>query len=333
MKYSLAVMLTLIARPVFGQFTQLPSGTTENLNGIWMDDDSPFGVIVGNNGTILHWDGVQWNVVASNTMEHLYDVHGLSATDVVASGQNLVLHWDGLAWSQVISIANSPITPVLLTADRIWYGIPDSQFPIIGRCDRMGQGCLGIVSPVGLVLAMQQHASGDVFFMGTSGSVGRHDATLMNFSYVHEQPIGDLQSFTAAWMQLADPMIPKALKRGEDQFVAGDYLFTRRLVSNAWAPACATNFDVLSVFDFFAGGDDGGLGSVILAGCDPFLLPEPVTDAAVTSELFFFFSEEELITTHLNGLISMNRNCRPLWEMFAAQTIVSYVEAINCDGN
>ncbi len=330
----LVILLTaLIGHYVLGQFTQVPSGTSENLTGIWMDEASPFGVIVGNAGTILHWDGMDWNAVNSTTSQNLYDVHGLSATDVVASGQGLVLHWDGLSWSQVIDIPNTPITPVLLTSDRIWYGIPDSQFPIIGRCDRMGQGCLGLVSSVGLVLAMQQHISGDIFFIGTNGSVGRHDESLMNFMYVHEQPVGDLLSLTAASIQLADPVQQKAKRVGENLFIGGDSTSILLLLGGPWERECTTDFEVISVFDFFAGGDDGGAGIILLDdSCNEEALSEPVTDIAVTSELFQFYAQEQTTLTQLLGVINTRRNCRPFWEMFDVGTTLSYVDAINCDG-
>ncbi len=101
-----------------------------------MDESGDFGVIVGTSGTILHFDGMNWNPVASPTMVDLYDVHGLAADDVVASGDGVILHWDGMDWGIIQNQPSTPYTPILLTATRVWYGIPNSQFPVIGRCDR-----------------------------------------------------------------------------------------------------------------------------------------------------------------------------------------------------
>ena len=59
---------------------------------------------VGDNGTILHWDGSVWSPMASGTTNTLNSVWGTSATNVFAAGANgTILRWDGSAWSPMVS--------------------------------------------------------------------------------------------------------------------------------------------------------------------------------------------------------------------------------------
>ncbi|VAW76243.1 hypothetical protein MNBD_GAMMA15-1600 [hydrothermal vent metagenome] len=58
------------------------------------------GWIVGDNGTILRWDGASWNAFASPTTNSLFDVHCVNTADCKAVGENgTIIHWDGTAWS------------------------------------------------------------------------------------------------------------------------------------------------------------------------------------------------------------------------------------------
>ena len=170
---------------------------TENYTGIWMDPGGQFGVIVGTGGSILHYDGAMWTAVSSPTTLDLYDVHGLAPDDVVASGNGVILHWNGVQWTLIRSVPNTPFTPILLTADRIWYGIPDNQFPIIGRCDRMGQGCLGLVAETGSVLSFQEDSLGNIVYVGVLGDIYQIDDSLTQ-TPIYDHPVGQTMELTAA---------------------------------------------------------------------------------------------------------------------------------------
>jgi len=66
---------------------------------------------VGDNGTILHYDGTDWSAQSSGTTAQLFDVWGSSATDVYAVGRggNGMLHFDGTSWSSVSGIPQSSL--------------------------------------------------------------------------------------------------------------------------------------------------------------------------------------------------------------------------------
>jgi hypothetical protein len=59
---------------------------------------------VGETGTILHYDGINWSAMQSGTSAGLLGVWGSSATDVYAVGETgTMLHYDGVNWSAVES--------------------------------------------------------------------------------------------------------------------------------------------------------------------------------------------------------------------------------------
>ncbi len=68
--------LTLSGLPAFGQWTSVDSGTTNNLNGIYLLD-SGVGYAVGDGGTILKTTdaGATWNALSSGSTRTLYDVY------------------------------------------------------------------------------------------------------------------------------------------------------------------------------------------------------------------------------------------------------------------
>ena len=87
---------------------------------------------VGENGTILHWDGTAWSASASGTTSALWGVWGSGPSDVYAvgdttTGEATVLHWNGAAWSTVS-------TPADGYPNSVWGGGPDDVW-IVGFSD------------------------------------------------------------------------------------------------------------------------------------------------------------------------------------------------------
>jgi hypothetical protein len=81
----------------------MASGTTEHLTGIWGSSGTDV-FAVGTGGTILHYDGTIWSLMASGTTEHLSGIWGNSGTDVFAVGPgSTILHYDGSVWSTMSS--------------------------------------------------------------------------------------------------------------------------------------------------------------------------------------------------------------------------------------
>ena len=96
-----AIALLLVAATASAaDWAPMSSPVTENLNDVWGPaEDNVFAV--GDNGTILHFDGSDWAPMASGVTADLNAVWGRSANEVYAVGDgNTWLRFDGVAWVQ-----------------------------------------------------------------------------------------------------------------------------------------------------------------------------------------------------------------------------------------
>lgn len=81
------------------EWTVMPSGTISDLNAIW--GTSPNNIYaVGNNGVILHFDGITWTQMNSGTTGSLVSIIGFSENEIYALGFNLY-KFDGVNWTIV----------------------------------------------------------------------------------------------------------------------------------------------------------------------------------------------------------------------------------------
>ncbi|EDN70504.1 conserved hypothetical protein [Beggiatoa sp. PS] len=83
--------------------TEMLSGTTNDLFGIWGPNSSDL-FVVGNNGTMLHYDGSTWTTMNSGTEKHLYNLWGPANNNVFAVGQaGTLMHYNGSQWAPINS--------------------------------------------------------------------------------------------------------------------------------------------------------------------------------------------------------------------------------------
>ena len=82
-----------------------------NLLAIWGSSDSNV-FAVGTGGTILHYNGSDWQLMNSGTTTEFVDIWGISGSDVFAVGGSTMLHYDGSSWSQVDTGVNGYFTGV-----------------------------------------------------------------------------------------------------------------------------------------------------------------------------------------------------------------------------
>jgi photosystem II stability/assembly factor-like uncharacterized protein len=98
----------------------MPSGTTAILSDVWCSDDACYAV--GSQGTILHFDGIQWRPMTSGVTEDFQGVWGTSTNNVYAvGGGGTVLHFNGDRWAPV----NTPTIEFLRGA---WGTTPDNVY-------------------------------------------------------------------------------------------------------------------------------------------------------------------------------------------------------------
>jgi hypothetical protein len=119
----------------------VPSGTTETLRSIWVAPDPDADAFaVGDNGTILHWDGTAWTMMTSPSDPwvgfRLSGVWGWSPTNVFAVGESsMLLRYDGSAWTQVAVDALADFTDVWGSAgNNVFVVAGDRSGIIVHRC-------------------------------------------------------------------------------------------------------------------------------------------------------------------------------------------------------
>lgn len=103
-----------------------------NLGGIWgSSGDNIF--VVGEAGTILHYNGKSWSVMDSGTTVGLEAVWGSSPNDVFAVG-GIILHYDGHQWSTV----NTSVPPL----NAIWGSSSSNIFAVGYSNDKINAGSI-----------------------------------------------------------------------------------------------------------------------------------------------------------------------------------------------
>jgi len=108
----LACTLNVCQPPVCdedGWCWEYPFPQGDDLHGVWAASESDAWV-VGDHGTILHWNGVRWTSVRSGTTASLTDIWGSGPNDVwavstasersIVGDSGSVIHWDGTAWTK-----------------------------------------------------------------------------------------------------------------------------------------------------------------------------------------------------------------------------------------
>ena len=79
----------------------MAGGTIEHLHGVWGGSGTDV-FAVGDNGTVIHYDGINWSAMAGGTTRNLMDVWGSSGTDIFAVGNmGTILNYDGITWSDM----------------------------------------------------------------------------------------------------------------------------------------------------------------------------------------------------------------------------------------
>ena len=188
--------------------------TSEDLNGIAA---APTGesIVVGNNATVLRRTldtegNPTWTSLGSWADDffraELFEVAHSPATYAggeawVIAGRGGVVETDFVTTLEVDlrPESNAVFTPVLPTADEIWYGVPDlGAFPsFLHRYDRTTQTAPGIAFPVGAVLAMCQVPGGNLRFVTTDGDIEEIDDNLQ-ITTLFDQPDGQSLELNAA---------------------------------------------------------------------------------------------------------------------------------------
>lgn len=127
-------------------FAQVPSGTTENLWGVWGASPDDLWAVGGSGqkdgvATLVHYDGAVWAPVALAPFEKanvnaLFKVWGTSATNVYVVGQRgTVLHRDETGWKEELVGASDDLISVWGTDPSHVYAVGGRGNGIVSRFD------------------------------------------------------------------------------------------------------------------------------------------------------------------------------------------------------
>jgi hypothetical protein len=87
------------------------------------------GWIVGAEGTILRWDGMLWGLQVSPTTSNLNDVDFYSPTDGWSVGANgTIIRWDGINWTQVESPSRQSISAIAYSSPYELWAVGNKGF-------------------------------------------------------------------------------------------------------------------------------------------------------------------------------------------------------------
>ncbi|MBI4501255.1 MAG: hypothetical protein HY700_08855, partial [Gemmatimonadetes bacterium] len=149
----------------------MPSGTTQQLSGIWGYSPNETYVAVGSAGAMLHYSGTSWSTVSSGTSRDLYGVYGFTPTDVVAVGAGGTVVRNG-------SLVTSGTTQTLYS---VWGPSPASVFAVgaNGTILRFnGAVWSAMTSPTTQTLyGVWGTGDDNVFAVGAGGTVLRYNGT------------------------------------------------------------------------------------------------------------------------------------------------------------
>jgi hypothetical protein len=97
-----------------GQWWAMDSGTDVTLHGLW-HPSADFAVAVGDEGTVIAWDGAAWTKLVAPTSARLLAVWGSAPDDLWIGGDpdesgTVLLHYDGNAFSRAQETAGQSFT-------------------------------------------------------------------------------------------------------------------------------------------------------------------------------------------------------------------------------
>ena len=172
-------------------------------NSVWgaADDDL---WVVGDSGSIMHWDGLAWTVKPSGTTNKLRHVWGLNSNNVYAVGDaGTILRWNGISWAAMNSGVTSTIYSIWGRSTVELYVTTGSAAPVKGDVlwyNGFGWSqwtSVGTDFPVRGIWGLSTSTSGDDFyFCGDEGDL--YDA-YENFYTQRPDPDGNGLTFNAMW--------------------------------------------------------------------------------------------------------------------------------------
>jgi internalin A len=147
--------------------------SAQNIRGVWGSSASDV-FMVGDSGTIAHFDGTSWSTMTSGTTQTLYGVWGSAANNVFAVGASgTIRHFDGNSWSTMASGTTQ-------TLYGVWGSAADNLFVVgsgatIRRFD--GTSWSTILNGTATFYGVWGNSASNVFVVGSGGLIVHFNGT------------------------------------------------------------------------------------------------------------------------------------------------------------
>ena len=110
----------------------MTSNVTVDLGTVWASSATSAWA-GGANGTLVYYNGAQWQVRASGTTQEIFQIHGTAANNIFAFAstyQSALLYYDGVSWSNVgtIPLYHTMSIFTIGTKDVLIFGQTTSTF-------------------------------------------------------------------------------------------------------------------------------------------------------------------------------------------------------------
>jgi len=154
------------------------SRTNVTLRDVWGSSASDV-FAVGDDGTILHFNGLRWAAMSSTTTETLRSVSGTAPDNVYAAGDNgTALHYDGASWTALDPQTSNDLGPVdargeyAAFADRDAPGLLHYYDSAVGFFFVEDTGAGAVINDMGFIPeTLDERPLDPVFFLAADGGV------------------------------------------------------------------------------------------------------------------------------------------------------------------
>lgn len=136
------------ASSTYASWSTQTSTAKQTLNALWGLSDKEI-YAVGNQGTIVKYNGSQWATIPSPTTSHLISIYGTSSTDIWAAGfDGTILHYDGTKIEKVEANSSNYFYGVLANSASDVFAVSHPMFaPQDGIMHFDGKAWTKIVMP------------------------------------------------------------------------------------------------------------------------------------------------------------------------------------------
>lgn len=158
-----------------GTWSLMNSNTSVNVADVFAFEDGT-GVVVGEGGTILFYDGSAWSYMTSVTSVNLFGVWGSASDNIYAVGVGgTIVHYDGTAWSFMTTATPENLSAVWGSSASDVWAVGDNG--AIMRFD----GTTWALSPSGTTATLGDvwgSSANDIWAVGSAGTIRHYDGSV-----------------------------------------------------------------------------------------------------------------------------------------------------------